>query len=112
MTLKQVITKVSIATAIITIGLSNAPAKADSYSKKCTRDPINNRVSCHIRKTHTSTTRTGNTTTTRRSRVNAEMNISEQGVGNLINDLFVPKRHRRLSPFNHHRRHQIPSINY
>ena len=89
--LKQIVTKASFATVMIVASFAtDLPAKADSYTKKCTRG-ANNSVSCTTTGSgsSSSSTTSGSSSTrsnssSTRTNTNVNVNVTKKDVENLL----------------------------
>lgn len=106
--LKQIITKASLATVVIVIGLANSPVKAQT-NQECTYGP-NNTTVCTTSGRGSSRTvkKSSSSKTTVDSNVNVD--ISEKDVENLFRGLFGSGSNNFDRTNHDHRQNNLPKI--
>lgn len=111
--LKQIVTTASFATVMIVTSLAtDLPAKADSYSKKCTRG-ANNSVSCTTSGSSSSRSTSSSSSSTTRTNTNVDINVSEKDVENIFKGIFNDGRNDESSQTDRNsRQNQTPKIPY
>ena len=103
--LKQIVTKASLVTALLVVGLADLPANADSQTKKCTYG-ANNSVSCTT--TGSSSTRSSTSSNNSRTTTNVDVNVSKKDVENiLLRGIFGSSNKK---PEQKHQFPKIPSL--
>lgn len=82
--LKQIVTKASLATVVVVIGLADLPVKAQT-NRQCTYGP-NNRTVCTT--SGSSSTRSSSSSSSSRTTTNVNVDVSEKDVENLLRGVF------------------------
>ena len=102
----KIVTKASLATVVVVIGLA-MPANADNESKKCTYG-ANNRVVCTT--SGSGSSRSSSSSSSSRTTTNVNVNVSEKDVENLFRGIFNNRNQKPSRTNQNSRQNNIPEI--
>ncbi|WP_036479567.1 hypothetical protein [Myxosarcina sp. GI1] len=106
--LKQIITKASLTTIVVSIGLVNSPVKAET-NKQCTYE-ANNRITCTSSGSGSSRTVRQSSSSKTTLDTNVNVDISEKVVENLFKGILGNGSNESKQTNQNRRQNNIPNI--